>query len=357
MTARATGSLSELAATGTYFPALDGLRAVSILLVVSWHVHGAYTFDRLGGEAGVFVFFVLSGFLITLLLLRENAARGHLALRAFYVRRAFRILPLYVLMLGVYASLVLGLHLGEREAQFRAALPYYVTLTQEVLRYSGDPFAPFQFTWSLGVEEKFYLLWPAIAFVLVRARGARYAATTAGIAIGAVLAARGVQPTAGVAAAYAFVLVGCLLAQLLDDPRTAGRCEWLASPWTGAVAVALFCISPRGLSGFVAATAAFLAIPSLVARRGALGAALATPVLVWIGRISYSIYFVNQLSLHAARRVLAPPASVIGDVELLAAGLVLAIPAAALLHALVERPLQRAGRRLAMRSAPPIAQG
>lgn len=356
MTSRATGSLAELAATGSYFPALDGLRAVSILLVVTWHVHGAYTFAVLGGEAGVFVFFVLSGFLITLSLLREQAAARHLALRSFYIRRAFRTLPLYVLMFGLYTALVLGLHVGAREAQYRASLPYYLTLTQEVLRYAGDPFAPFQFTWSLGVEEKFYLLWPAVGFLVARTRAARYAVTAGGILLGAVLAARDVQPAAGVAAAYAFVLIGCLLAQLLDDPSMAARCEWLASPWAGAAAVVAFCASPQGLSGFIAALAAFLAIPSLVARRGLLAAALSAPVVVWLGRISYSIYFVNQLSLHAVRRVLAPATNVAGDVELLAAGLAVTIPVAALLHVLVERPLQRVGRRLSTRFLPSAAQ-
>lgn len=360
-------SLSEAVSTGSYWPALDGLRGASILLVVTWHVHGAYTFRPLGGELGVFVFFVLSGFLISLLLTREWEASGRLALRTFYARRAFRILPLYLLMLGVYSALVLGAHAVGREAAYRAALPYYLTLFQEILRYRGDPFAPFQFTWSLGVEEKFYLLWPAAAFLAVRRRDARYLATIAGIALGALLSARGVQPAAGVAAAYAFVLVGCLLAQLVSDPAFEGRLDVLASPWVGAAALVALAPDPLALNGFLAAIAAFALIPALVAQRGPIAAVLSTPVMTWLGRISYSIYFVNQLALHAARRLFTPPASVAGDVALLVAGLVLTVPAAALLHWWVERPMQRLGRRLSARwipvhdggtpVAPPLARG
>src|SRR5438094_377679 len=91
-----------------YVPELDGLRALSALLVISYHMHDK-VWGWLAGYLGVQVFFVLSGYLITTLALREEAERGALCLPAFYVRRACRIFPLYYLTLGTYCLLIFGL--------------------------------------------------------------------------------------------------------------------------------------------------------------------------------------------------------------------------------------------------------
>src|SRR6516225_1632317 len=86
-----------------YLPELDGLRAISVLLVVSVHLHDFETVWKwLAGWQGVTVFFVLSGYLITTLSLREEEQRGSLSLAAFYVRRSLRIFPLYYFVLAVY---------------------------------------------------------------------------------------------------------------------------------------------------------------------------------------------------------------------------------------------------------------
>src|SRR5688572_30335175 len=108
-----------------YFAELDGVRAISIFSVVVWHA--TERFAWLHGHHGVTFFFVLSGFLITTLLLREESTRGRVNLKAFWIRRTFRILPLYYCALAVYAVLVLGLGLqADRAASFRLALPYYL---------------------------------------------------------------------------------------------------------------------------------------------------------------------------------------------------------------------------------------
>src|SRR4051812_1063795 len=93
-----------------YFPELDGLRALCVLLVITVHMYDSQTlWAWLAGTRGVTVFFVLSGFLITTLGLREEAERGSVALGAFYVRRCCRLLPLYFVTLAAYGVLIFGL--------------------------------------------------------------------------------------------------------------------------------------------------------------------------------------------------------------------------------------------------------
>jgi peptidoglycan/LPS O-acetylase OafA/YrhL len=155
-------------------PSLDGARAVAILIVIVAHLalkgsiphaQALHQFDF--GNYGVRVFFVISGFLITTLLLREESASGAISLRNFYLRRAFRIFPAYYAFL--IATLIMG-RLGmvnPDPAQFPAAAFY-------IANYTG-PNTVWDHTWSLSVEEQFYLLWPiALAWLGVKA-GARVA--------------------------------------------------------------------------------------------------------------------------------------------------------------------------------------
>ena len=154
-----------------YMPVLDVVRAVAVLSVVGFHL-GEGSLDFLQG--GVNVFFVLSGYLITTLALREESRRGSLDVRAFIVRRIFRILPLFYLVLGIYVVLVLGLHADDRVGDFGDALPWLFAYLQEwPVVHAGDEGLPLGVAWSLGIEEKFYVVWPFLAFVLLRGRSSR----------------------------------------------------------------------------------------------------------------------------------------------------------------------------------------
>src|SRR5580692_8626360 len=139
---------------------LDGLRAVSILLVLTSHsILGTHSFAFrllfLHADLGVRVFFIISGFLITTLLLNERAESGGISLRLFYIRRTLRILPAFYLFVGTVAILnALGV----------IAVPpgnwvYVLTYT-----LNFDPHPPWVLghLWSLSVEEQFYLLWPLV---------------------------------------------------------------------------------------------------------------------------------------------------------------------------------------------------
>lgn len=157
---------------------LEGLRAVAILLVVA--VHAGVPWLR-GGFVGVDVFFVLSGFLITGLLVQEVSNTGRLRFAEFYVRRLRRLLPgllLMLLVVGMLAALLLAP--SEQQGQSSAAAMAALWLSNIHFAFARlDYFAPgtetnlFLHTWSLGVEEQFYLVWPALLVSLLGRDGTR----------------------------------------------------------------------------------------------------------------------------------------------------------------------------------------
>jgi peptidoglycan/LPS O-acetylase OafA/YrhL len=155
-------------------PDIEGLRGVAVLIVVLFHASLA---GVIGGFVGVDVFFVISGFLITGLLLREHERTGRIAFLAFYARRARRLLPAAVVVL--VATLVAALNLAAPLDRPAVGLDgAAAALSIGNIRFalaSGDYFAniagpsPFLHFWSLAVEEQFYLIWPAL--ILLAARG------------------------------------------------------------------------------------------------------------------------------------------------------------------------------------------
>lgn len=148
------------------FWCLDALRCFSILAVV-WHHSGgdSYAAESLlfAGHHGVTLFFVISGFLITSLLIREKRQSGSISLSKFYMRRALRIFPLYYAVLLIYCALV---YVIERHSEAGEAffdnLIYFATYTSNYFVMLGGDRVIFYFAWSLAVEEQFYLLWPTI---------------------------------------------------------------------------------------------------------------------------------------------------------------------------------------------------
>ena len=160
-----------------FFGSLDGLRALSILGVLwthVWYVSGLEYYNRLQhypvlkmGAFGVDVFFGISGFLITTLLLRERSKNGRISLRDFYLRRSLRIWPLYYATLGIYVLLVIFLQHGTgRDRIFFHFLPGYLTFTYTWFAGWAASGAVFNFAWSLSVEEQFYVVWALVLRIL-----------------------------------------------------------------------------------------------------------------------------------------------------------------------------------------------
>ena len=161
-----TGGAGILQVHGRTLPALDGLRAVAALLVVGFHVApNAWPFAT--GWAGVPVFFVLSGYLITRLSLADEAGPGF-SFRGFWIRRVTRIVPLYLLAVAAFMVLPFVGDGGGGWSTVGRTLPYYLTFNGEFVDHG-----PMTVAWSLGIEEKFYVLWPVLAFALLAGRRIR----------------------------------------------------------------------------------------------------------------------------------------------------------------------------------------
>jgi peptidoglycan/LPS O-acetylase OafA/YrhL len=142
---------------GNYFPSLDGLRGLAILMVICHHfgvnhyLHGTGMF--IDSDAGVHIFFVLSGFLITTLILKEKLNKGTVSLKHFYIRRILRILPIAYLFLLVLIVLNACFHLQIRMIDFIASFLFFKNLPIRNEPYTAH-------LWSLAVEEQFYIIFP-----------------------------------------------------------------------------------------------------------------------------------------------------------------------------------------------------
>ena len=350
-----------------YVPGLDGLRALAVGAVLLYH-HDSRLLP--GGFLGVELFFVLSGYLITALLCFEWRAFGQIKLRAFWLRRARRLLP--ALLLLVLACLaVSALFLPEQLAQLRgdalAALLYLANwrliLEQRPYFASFGPPSLLLHLWSLAIEEQFYLLWPvllALALPRLRTRGV-LAVAGVGALISAALMALRYTPDGELTRIYygtdtraAGLLVGAALA-CAWPPRTlralAGR---RAEPWRdilGLAAIVALAITFRSVheftpwlyrGGFLLVDLIAAAAIIAVARPGArvCRALLGVAPLRWVGERSYSIYLWHW----PVFVLLSPgPALLVAGAPLLAARVAITLALAELSYRLVELPVRRGG--------------
>ena len=322
-----------------YFPALDGLRALCVLLVMFNHVRMPVP-SAIIGALGVDIFFVLSGFLITTLMLRETERTGTVSLKGFYTRRFFRIIPVYLATIVLYFIAVHVTHDAVKTAQFDAALPWLLTFFQEYRPDTGNNLLGH--AWTLGIEEKFYVFWPLLLLALFPFRKWRLwlvAAIFVGVCFFPARFAR----------SYDGLLLGAILGIALS---ASGR--WRSFKWLSRVpeslllallvaAYALYGYDHRFVLFFSAAAA--LLIASLVLRNGWLRRILELPVLVFVGRRSYAMYLIHVLVLNAVE-MLAPRWLPANAVVVVMVAYALTLGGASLLYVTVERPCIAAGRRL-----------
>jgi peptidoglycan/LPS O-acetylase OafA/YrhL len=144
---------------------LDGIRGLSVLAVIAWHAE--FPFVK-AGNIGVDVFFVMSGFLISTLLFEEWEREREIDLKAFYVRRGLRLFPVLFVVAGLYALYAAVFETGAEAAnsfKYIAATIFYVANWAQV---AGVHHSVLGHTWSLGIEEQFYLLYPLVLLLLLR---------------------------------------------------------------------------------------------------------------------------------------------------------------------------------------------
>jgi peptidoglycan/LPS O-acetylase OafA/YrhL len=345
-----------------YIPELDGLRAISILLVITWHMWDRPVFwEWLRGGEGVRIFFVLSGYLITTLLLEEESKRGKVSLPAFYVRRSCRIFPLYYVVLLAYCVLIYGFNsFAAKRAEMDYAMPYLLFYLQEIPFYlhPDGVWFPFYQSWSLGIEEKFYLVWPVMAFILLHGcRQWRLALGVCFAALFAFLPLCGLGAWTSCVSDYYTILVGCCAAIVLFEKRHYERLKGLGSALGSWCAFGFLLAThfsfERLPSVFVArlypiAVAVFMV--SLLAGRGLFGRALGCAPLVFIGKVSYGMYLVHLLCSNAANLVFRPGSGqwYIGVLAYLLTCL-LCIAVAKVLSVTIEQPFIRIGHRWSAR--------
>jgi peptidoglycan/LPS O-acetylase OafA/YrhL len=363
-----------------YLPELDGLRAISILGVITAHVHSGI-WSWLSGGRGVLLFFTISGYLITRLLLTEEAQRGAVNLKAFYVRRAFRLFPAYYLVLGLYCLLIIGSGaFSQRQDLFVAALPYYLLYLSEipgVLGIDGVRGVAFAHSWSLGIEEKFYLVFPVLIFGLLTVRrNLRLSSTVALMLFFMATPFFGIGATSTLLHPYCNILIGCVVALVLHDPALFERCRRLGKRrWLFGATVALLALhfafrentqtnvwstSEAAIrSLYTCAMALFLA--AMLLSNGWLKKALGWGPLVSLGKLSYGVYLVHILCLNAVERALGTgvDSGVAPGILTFVLACAVSIGCAFAVNRLVERPGIGIGRRISARlqaSMAPVAE-
>jgi peptidoglycan/LPS O-acetylase OafA/YrhL len=341
-------SPAPLISSVPYLPGLDGLRAVAVVAVMAYHANH----DWLGGGfLGVEVFFVISGYLITLLLIAEHERSGHVRLGRFWLRRARRLLPALAVMLAglaVYVALFFRRAQGRVRGDLLAGMGYVSNWYQIWVGQGytqSEAFAPLRHLWSLAVEEQFYLVWPLVMVVILRRgrdRLPNVAAVLVGVSVAitvaiAVLYAPGdvaatcaegshgywtvagrcvsvndalylstVTRAGGLMLGAAFAMVWRPLALMRGPMRHRGR-QLDAVAVVGLAALAWLTwhtqLSTVGTKlgsrfdpwlyrgGFLlVGVATLLVIAAVTHQRSVMGAALGNPLLRWIGTRSYGLY-------------------------------------------------------------------
>ena len=299
-----------------YQPALDGLRAVAVLAVIVYHDDPS----RLpGGFLGVDAFFVLSGFLITSLLLAEYRQHESIGLAAFWGRRIRRLLPALLLVLvtvSAYGATQLpAIEAAKLRGDALSALCYVTNwrfIASGVSYFASVTTPnPLRHLWSLAIEEQFYLLWPLVVIGCLRAGRGRLRvlaiASVAGLTASTILMATRFRPIDASRSYYGTdtrthaVLVGALLAILLAHRPVRGvamRRAVLAGGLVGGVLSAVMLCVVTGDSAFYYHGGSLLfavAVAGIIASAmqpgsSALRSALAVTPLVWVGTISYGLY-------------------------------------------------------------------
>lgn len=344
-------------------PALDGLRGLAIIAVLAVHTNHLFGWSVLkGGNIGVDIFFVLSGFLITSILVSEWNETGTIRLKDFYIRRCLRLFPALLMMIATVHLSSEFLFSPQEAEQTRRASPL-------ALAYVTDfaiAFAPniqlggLRHTWSLAMEEQFYLLWPPLLIVLMKTGIPKKSLVLITLSLAIVSAFHRVTlwylGSSAVRTYYGFdtradaLLIGCVAGMAV----TWGLVRGMPSLTTPAILLLGFLMvasdyaSPflhNGGFTLLAVATAVVVVNVVVAEPGKFRRILESATLVWIGRTSYGVYLWHYPIFKSIGNLNAP-----WPMKLLI-GLAGTFAVASLSFYLLESPLLRLKRRFAWKQS------
>jgi peptidoglycan/LPS O-acetylase OafA/YrhL len=374
--------VARSAQTGTRIPALDGLRGVAILLVllrhsvagteINSHVWNAVLVPLRLSWSGVDLFFVLSGFLIGGILLNARESRNYF--RTFYIRRAFRILPVYCIFLALYLGrhVVAYMFAGHFGSTSPLPVPWFsfLTFTQNLWMVAFGWFGPMAIapTWSLAVEEQFYLTVP---FLIRRMRTQTLFAVLICIIIGAPIL-RGILPyvlTHGDFGTYVLMpcradalalgVLGALAFRSARFRQRVRNSSWLVYSLVGVTFIGVAFLTIRGTNQYSPPTAtwglsclalfyASILMIAVCKTGGILERVLSLGVLRRLGAVAYCTYLIHEILIVATRGALSahtdlsrPGVWAIGGVL----GVSMALAIASLSWKFLEKPLLRRGHK------------
>jgi len=295
-----------------YRPALDGLRGIAVLMVMLDHA-GSYVWQSellSGGGLGVDIFFVLSGFLITAILLEEWSATNRVSLKRFYLRRALRLIPALTAVLLVCTAYALYCVIRSRNLAAGSGILKSVLFTLLYIPnlatvYGWTNNNLLGHTWSLGIEEQFYFVWPILLIFLLKLRlNLRRIVLIVTVGVILVVLNRIILLRAGVSTEILYLrpdtradslLVGCVAA-ILWHIGAIGRIRWSGYFWPGVGTIAILTVlRPLLLYALPLVLYAVLAVSTAVVILGLIVRGRASklcnfPPLVYTGRISYGLY-------------------------------------------------------------------
>jgi peptidoglycan/LPS O-acetylase OafA/YrhL len=270
-----------------YEPALDGIRAIAIILVVLLH---AYVPGFAGGYFGVDVFFVLSGYLITRLLCVELDQTGKVDLRRFWVRRLWRLYPVLLMVLAIYLAVCTAAWPDQPfDTHFKASLIAGLYLSDYAWAFDAS-IRQLQHTWSLAVEEQFYLVWPLFLLLLNRFQRKHAILLLAALYVAAHgwrMMQSGIRTDLPLHFSFdthaTGLILGCLIGRMRPEIP-----KWLG--WIGFMGVALtvYAFPTRDSHSIL------ISFPLVEASSALLILSpptwLGTPLLAWLGRLTYGWY-------------------------------------------------------------------
>jgi peptidoglycan/LPS O-acetylase OafA/YrhL len=276
-----------------YMPALDGLRAVAVLMVFAVH---AFPESGFPGGLGVDVFFVISGFLITRILLAELERTDTIALRFFYTRRLLRLYPALLTVTAVVLGFYVVRDGGWPQPEVIYAGVAVLYLSNIYMTVTGHLMEPLTHTWSLATEEQFYLLWPLVLLSMHRlALSRRTMSVLLAVATAVCVAAWGVTSDQHLFIPLVKIgelLVGCLAAVLVAKRPWYSAVAGYVSAAVFVVVVLAFMVGgvdQRALMPIVVATVPFVVLLCAFGD-GPLVTALGSPLLAHLGVVSYGLY-------------------------------------------------------------------